>query len=170
MDIDLQAIRQAIMDVLTQKVHAIGNRIDGKAREEAIKEVDYGTYTDRYIYDLGNFWNAMTYVVTQEGEDTLVLRVGSNVKHEPFVLGGKVPSWTPIAPLIAWVQRKNLAWVDKETGQPLSVETMAYMIRSAIKRRGIRPRNVYQEVIKNQEEWIYKELSNMEVSVDFAKV
>ncbi len=167
MDFELQEIYRAIMDTLTQKVYFIGNRIDVDARREAIREIDHGGYSDRYIYDRGDFYNAMSYVVTQEGQDTVVLRVGSNVKHEPFVLGGKVPSWTPIAPLISWVQRKGLAWVDKETGELLPVKTIAYMIRAAIKQRGIEPRNVYQTVIKNREEWIHKQLENMEVRIDF---
>ncbi len=167
MDFDLQEIYRAIMDTLTQTVYFIGNRIDVDARREAIREIDHGDYSDKYIYDRGDFYNAMSYVVTQEGQDTVVLRVGSNVKHEPFVLGGKVPSWTPIAPLISWVERKGLAWVDKETGKLLPVKTIAYMIRAAIKQRGIEPRNVYQAVIKNREEWILKQLENMEVKIDF---
>ena len=58
----------------------------------------------------------------------MILRVGSNVKHEPFVLGGKVPSWTPIAPLIAWVELKHLSWTDKETGKLLTVAEIAYLV------------------------------------------
>lgn len=165
MDFELQEIYRAIMEVLTRKVHYIGNKLNVEAQREAIRVVDHGSYSGRYIYDQGDFYNAMAYVVTQVSHDTVALRLGSNVKHEPYVLGGKVPSWTPIAPLIAWVERKGLAWVDKDTGEPLSVETMAYMIRGAIKRRGIPARNVYQEVIKNHEEWILKELENMAVTV-----
>ena len=43
----------------------------------------------------------------------------SKVFREPDLptLPGKVPSWTPIAPLIAWVERKHLSWTDKETGK-----------------------------------------------------
>jgi len=27
-----------------------------------------------------------------------------------------VPSWIPIAPLIAWTERKHLSWTDKRRG------------------------------------------------------
>jgi hypothetical protein len=93
------------------------------------------------------------------------LRVGSNVKHEPYVLGGKVPSWTPIAPLISWVERKGLDWTDKNTGESLSVEQMAYMVQSKIKAKGIEGRNIFAEIIENKKDWIYAQLRNVEVSV-----
>ena len=31
--------------------------------------------------------------------------------------------------LIAWVERKNLSWTDKETGKDLTVAEIAYLIR-----------------------------------------
>jgi len=52
-------------------------------------------------------------------------------------LPGKVPSWTPIAPLIGWVERKHLSWTDKETGKALTVAESAYLIRGKIKREAI---------------------------------
>ena len=95
----------------------------------------------------------------------MVLRVGSNVKHEPFVLGGKVPSGTPIAPLLAWVERKHLSWTDKETGKALTVSQIAYLIRGKIKREGIAARNVFAQVVANREQWIYNQLNDIEVSI-----
>lgn len=165
MDFELQEIYRAIMEVLTQKVHRIGNKIKKEAQAASMQIIDHGDYKDHYIYAWGDFHDSAGYIVTQVSHDTVVLRVGSNVKHEPYVLGGKVPSWTPIAPLISWVERKGLAWVDKDTGEPLSVETMAYMIRAAIKRRGIPARNVYREVIDKYEDWIVKELESMVVNI-----
>ncbi len=95
----------------------------------------------------------------------MILRVGSNVRHEPFVLGGKVPSWTPIAPLIAWVERKHLSWTDKEAGKLLTVAEIAYLIRGKIKLEGIAARNVFASVISNREQWIYQQLNDIEVSL-----
>ncbi len=83
----------------------------------------------------------------------------------PFVLGGKVPSWTPIAPLIAWVERKHLSWTDKETGKALTIAEIAYLIRGKIKREGIAARNVFASVIANREQWIYQQLNDIEVSL-----
>jgi hypothetical protein len=106
----------------------------------------------------------MGYVVTVE-DDGVTLHVGSNVRHEPFVLGGKVPSWTPLAPLKAWVERKHLAWTDRETGKELTVTQMAYMIRGKIKREGIPERNIYEEILRNREQWILRQLNDIEVSL-----
>ncbi len=80
-------------------------------------------------------------------------------------LPGKVPSWTPIAPLIAWVERKHLSWTDKETGKALTVAEIAYLIRGKIKREGIAARNVFATVIANREQWIYQQLNDIEVSL-----
>ena len=93
------------------------------------------------------------------------LRVGSNVKHEQYVFGGNEPSWTPIKPLISWVERKGLSWADKKTGVQLKVEQIAYMIRAKIMREGIEPRNVYETVIENRVPWILEQLNGIEVRV-----
>ena len=85
----------------------------------------------------------------ETNDSGMTLRVGSNVKHEPFVLGGKVPSWTPIAPLKSWVERKGLSWTDKKSGKLLTVEQIAHMIQAKIKREGIAARNVFAQVIAN---------------------
>lgn len=80
-------------------------------------------------------------------------------------LPGKVPSWTPIAPLIAWVERKHLAWTDKETGKLLTVAEIAFLIGGKIKREGIAARNVFTQVVSNREQWIYQQLNDIEVSL-----
>jgi len=148
-------IYRAIYAALESRLHLIGSVIDADARKEILAQ---------QIYDKGDFYGNTGYLV--ETTDTaMILRVGSNVKHEPFVLGGKVPSWTPIAPLIAWVERKHLSWTDKETGKALTVAEIAYLIRDKIKREGIAARNVFATVIANRKQWIYQQLNDIEVSL-----
>jgi len=151
----MRDIYQAIYAALESRVYLIGSMIDADARREIIAQ---------NIYDKGDFYDNAGYLVENQ-PGALVLRVGSNVRHEPFVLGGKVPSWTPIAPLKAWVERKGLAWTDKKSGKLLTIEQMAYMIRGKIKREGIPARNVYETVIKNREAWIYEQLDSIEVKL-----
>lgn len=151
----MRDIYQAIYAALESRVYLIGSMIDADARREIIAQK---------IYDKGDFYDNAGYLVENQ-PGALVLRVGSNVRHEPFVLGGKVPSWTPIAPLKAWVERKGLAWTDKKSGKLLTIEQMAYMIRGKIKREGIPARNVYETVIKNREAWIYEQLDSIEVKL-----
>ena len=151
----MREIYQAIYAALESRVYLIGSMIDADARREIIAQ---------NIYDKGDFYDNAGYLVENQ-PGALVLRVGSNVRHEPFVLGGKVPSWTPIAPLKAWVERKGLAWTDKKSGKLLTIEQMAYIIRGKIKREGIPARNVYETVIKNREAWIYQQLDSIEVKL-----
>ncbi len=146
-------IYKAIYTALEGRMHLIGSVIDGDARKEIIAQ---------NIRDKGDFLNNAGYLV-QADQNGMTLRVGSNVAHEPFVLGGKTPSWTPIAPLIAWVERKGLSWADKKTGKQLTVEQMAYMIRGKIKSVGIEARNVYQTVIDNRQSWIYEQFNSIDV-------
>jgi len=146
-------IYRAIYTALESRLHLIGSVIDSDARKEILAQ---------NIYDKGDFYGNTGYLVETQSSG-MTLRVGSNVKHEPFVLGGKVPSWTPIAPLIAWVERKHLSWTDKETGKQLTIAEIAYLIRGKIKREGIAARNVFAEVITNREQWIYEQLNSIEV-------
>jgi hypothetical protein len=155
MDELMTEIYRAIYNALEGKLHLIGSVIDRDARREILEQ---------QIYDKGDFYTNAGYIVENRA-DGLSLRVGSNVKHEPYVLGGKEPSWTPIKPLIGWVERKGLSWVDKKSGKQLKVEQMAYMIRSKIKREGIAGRNVYETVIQNQEAWIFEQLNSIEVRI-----
>ena len=148
-------VYRAIYSALESRLHLIGSVIDAESRKEILAQ---------QIYDKGDFYGNTGYLV-ETSPDAMILRVGSNVRHEPFVLGGKVPSWTPIAPLIAWVERKHLSWTDKETGKALTVAEIAYLIRGKIKREGIAARNVFAEVIANREQWIYQQLNSIEVSL-----
>lgn len=147
-------IYRAIYAALEQKFYLIGSVIDAEARREIL---------DKKIYDKGDFYGNTGFMVENDNEG-LILRVGSNVKHEPFVLGGKVPSWTPIAPLKAWVQRKNLNWLDKD-GHKLKVDQIAYMIRAKIRREGIEARNVFEAVIDRKEQWIINQFNSIEVNL-----
>jgi hypothetical protein len=149
-------IYRAIYTALETTMHAIGNTISDDARQEAYKQGirDRGDFEDNIDYDLTTSPTKMK------------LRFGSNVKHEQYVLGGKVPSWTPLKPLKAWVERKNLDWVDKGTGIAFTIDQMAFMIRGAIKRRGIKARNVFAEVMKNKEKWIFQQLNNIDFKLD----
>jgi hypothetical protein len=148
-------VYRAIFSALESRLHLIGSVIDAESRREILAQ---------QIYDKGDFYGNTGYLV-ETSPSAMILRVGSNVKHEPFVLGGKVPSWTPIAPLIAWVERKHLSWTDKETGKALTVAEIAYLIRGKIKREGIAARNVFAQVIANREQWIYQQLNDIEVSL-----
>ena len=148
-------VYRAIYSALESRLHLIGSVIDAESRKEILAQ---------QIYDKGDFYGNTGYLV-ETSPDAMILRVGSNVRHEPFVLGGKVPSWTPIAPLIAWVERKHLSWTDKETGKLLTVAEIAYLIRGKIKREGIAARNVFAQVISNREQWIYQQLNDIEVSL-----
>ncbi|MDP3113698.1 MAG: hypothetical protein Q8M98_02880 [Candidatus Cloacimonadaceae bacterium] len=151
----MREIYLAIYAALESRLHLIGSVIDAESRKEILA---------KQIYDKGDFYGNTGYLV-ETCPDAMILRVGSNVRHEPFVLGGKVPSWTPIAPLIAWVERKHLSWTEKETGKLLIVAEIAYLIRGKIKREGIAARNVFAEVIANREQWIYQQLNSIEVSL-----
>ncbi|NMD11925.1 MAG: hypothetical protein GYA77_00085 [Candidatus Cloacimonetes bacterium] len=146
-------IYQAIYTALEGKLHLIGSIISRDAKRETLAQ---------NIYDKGDFYANTGYLVETD-PDGMILRVGSNVKHEPYVLGGKVPSWTPIAPLIAWVERKHLSWTDKQTGKALTVKQIAYIIRGKIKAEGIAARNVFRTVIENKEAWIMQQLNSIEV-------
>ncbi len=148
-------IIRAIYRVLQEKMHLIGSVIEGESRKLILQDD---------IKDKGDFFQNTGYAIKTGGQ-SVALIVGSNVPHEQYVLGGKVPSWTPIAPLKAWVERKNLAWVDKK-GKALTIEQMAYMIQAKIKREGIEERNVFAEVLKNKQKWILDILSNLEIQIN----
>ncbi len=148
-------VYRAIYAALESRLYLIGSVIDAESRKEILAQ---------QIYDKGDFYGNTGYLV-ETSPSAMILRVGSNVRHEPFVLGGKVASWTPIAPLLAWVERKHLSWTDKETGKALTVAEIAYLIRGKIKREGIAARNVFASVISNREQWIYQQLNDIEVSL-----
>ena len=77
-------IYRAIYTALESRLHLIGSVIDADSRKEILTQ---------QIYDKGDFYGNTGYLL-QTTDTAMILRVGSNVRHEPFVLGGKVPSWT----------------------------------------------------------------------------
>ena len=108
----------------------------------------------------GDFMDKIGYAVNKEG-NVWGLNIGSNVKYEPYILGGKQPSWTPLEPLKAWVEQKGLSWADKKTGKELSITQMAYMVRNKIKREGVKERNIVQEVYQTHEAFIYQKIEEI---------
>ena len=148
-------VLRAIYHVLNQKMHFVGNTLVRLSKEKIIEQK---------INAFGDFYESTAYFVTRK-TNSIGMVIGSNVKHEPYVLGGKVPSWTPLAPIKAWVERKGLAWVDKKTKMELTVEQMAWMIIRKIKQKGIPARNVFADVLKNEKDWIISQFNNIQVSI-----
>lgn len=153
MDSEFRDIYRAIFRALEAKFHHIGSIIDAEARKLVI---------ERRIEDKGDFRRNLGYAVVKT-ETSLDLKEGSNVSHAPYVLGGKVPSWTPLEPLKSWVERKGFSWVDKITGKVMTIEQMAIMIRAKIRREGIKGRNIFAEIMKNKKQWIFNELDRIVV-------
>jgi hypothetical protein len=148
-------IWQRILGEIEKALHEIGNELTKDAKREIIEQ---------NIRDKGDFYRNADYLLSRSGL-TFRLQVGSNVAHEPWVLGGKQPSWTPVAPIKAWVERKGLAWADKKTGQPLTVEQMAFAIVGKIKREGIEARNVFQDVISDRKGYIKRRLKSIQRTI-----
>lgn len=146
-----EMVYKEIISKYMLKMEALGEALEGKIAERIAH------YTPYPIYDTGEFYRQLTHNVKHAG-NYITLRLWSNAKHSKFVLGGKVPSWTPIAPLKAWVQRKRLSWVDKK-GAKMTVDQMAYMIQRKIKKYGIKERNVLAEIFKENEGWIRAKLN-----------
>lgn len=72
-------VYRAIYAALESRLHLIDSVIDADSRKEILA---------KQIYDKGDFYGNTGYLL-QTTDTAMVLRVGSNVKHEPFVLGGK---------------------------------------------------------------------------------
>jgi hypothetical protein len=142
---------QKIIHEIEKALHEIGNELVKDSKREII---------NKDIRDKGDFYRNTDYIVSRSGL-SFRMQIGSNVAHEPWVLGGKQPSWTPVAPIKAWVERKGLAWADKKTGQPLTVEQMAFAIVGKIKREGIEARNVFQDVISDRKGYIKRRLKSI---------
>lgn len=145
---EYKQVVEAIMKSLDVNMNRIGGVLDSDARQLIIQ---------RKMVDRGDFLHATGYEVVRTG-NYITLRFGSNVSHAPFVLGGKIPSWTPLAPIKSWVERKGLSWVNNDTGKSMTVDQMAWAIIHNIRKEGIKARNVFEEVFRNREQWIYKTL------------
>jgi len=79
-NIDIEILR-AIFKAIESRLHRIGSVIEGEARRLIL---------ERDIKDKGDFLQNTGYAV-QFNNASIDLVVGSNVSHEQYVLGGKVP-------------------------------------------------------------------------------
>jgi hypothetical protein len=111
---------EARADVM-QRLEIIAETLEGKIAQRVS---NYKPFT---IYHTGELLNKLTHSVTND-ESSFLVRILSDAPHSRYVLGGKVPSWTPIKPLISWVEKKKLSWVDKSDKKFRAIQ-MAYMIR-----------------------------------------
>ena len=73
----MREVYRAIYTALESRLHLSGSVIDAESRKEILAQ---------QIYDKGDFYGNTGYLV-QTDPNSMILRVGSNVKHEPFVLG-----------------------------------------------------------------------------------
>jgi len=69
-------IYRAIYAALESRLHLIGSVIDADSRKEILTQ---------QIYDKGDFYGNTGYVVETD-DSGMTLRVGSNVRHEPFAI------------------------------------------------------------------------------------
>lgn len=69
-------VYRAIYAALESRLHLIGSVIDAESRKEILAQ---------QIYDKGDFYGNTDYLV-ETSPDAMILRVGSNVKHEPFAI------------------------------------------------------------------------------------
>ena len=69
-------VYRAIYSALESRLHLIGSVIDAESRKEILAQ---------QIYDKGDFYGNTGYLV-ETSPDAMILRVGSNVKHEPFAI------------------------------------------------------------------------------------
>ncbi len=150
-------ILRGILKALEQKFNLVGSVIEGEARKLII---------DRNIRDKDDFLQNTGYEVVIDA-DAITLFVGSNVKHEQYVLGGREGDYKlkgpPVKVIKSWVERKNISWVDGK-GKPIPVDTIVYLVIEKIKREGIEEKNVFAEIIKNKEKWIYDQLDSVLVN------
>jgi len=72
----MREIYLAIYAALESRLHLIGSVIDADSRKEILAQ---------QIYDKGDFYGNTGYLV-ETSPDAMILRVGSNVKHEPFAI------------------------------------------------------------------------------------
>ena len=69
-------VYRAIYTALESRLHLIGSVIDADSRKEIITQ---------QIYDKGDFYGNTGYLL-QTTDTAMILREGSNVKHEPFAI------------------------------------------------------------------------------------
>ncbi len=72
----MREIYLAIYAALESRLHLIGSVLDAESRKEILTQ---------QIYDKGDFYGNNGYLV-ETSPDAMILRVGSNVGHEPFAI------------------------------------------------------------------------------------
>ena len=72
----MRDIYLAIYAALESRLYLIGSVIDAESRKEILAQ---------QIYDKGDFYGNTGYLL-ETSPDAMILRVGSNVKHEPFAI------------------------------------------------------------------------------------
>jgi hypothetical protein len=124
-----------------QKLEVVAEHIEGLVAKKI------SNYKPSPIYDKGNFLNKLTHEVKEQG-NSFEINVWSKAPHSQYVLGGSYYDFwkPPIKPLKAWVYRKRMDWLKKKDGTP-DIEAMAYVIRESIYKKGIKERNVFEQVL-----------------------
>jgi hypothetical protein len=150
MDKQVRKIYDLIEKAYLLKLDKIGVILEGQVKKRA---------KEQGIRDRGDFVRNIDSEVVNMSP-YLELRLGSNVPHAKYVLGGKVPSATPLKPLKAWVKRKNLKWYDKDDNL-MTTDEMAQAIFWKILKKGIAERNVVKEVLDERAGWIKQELESV---------
>jgi hypothetical protein len=145
---EFEQLAREIVGGYRRKLDYMGDLLKGQMIKEA---------SSRKIRAKGDFINNMSYEVV-ETPTALILRLGSKVEHAKYVLGGKVPSWTPLEPLMEWIKVRKIVWWDKN--RKMEDKEIAWLISRKHKREGIEPRNIVQDVIDKREGWIRKELES----------
>lgn len=153
---DTSFTAKKMLDFVTQaymlRLDKIGVVLHGQMKKEARQQ---------HIWASGDFVRNMDHEVVQEG-NYLGLKLGSNVEHAQYVLGGKVPSWTPIEPLIEWIRKRQIVWYDKNDNK-MKAKQMAFMISRKHSKVGIPERNIPAQVIEKGKTWIEKQLNSVEI-------
>ena len=140
-----------IYDEIIKALYEIGYTITGDAKRMCF---------EKKIYAFGDFERNIKPVVSGNLSAGMRLQVGSNVAHEPYVLGGKQPSWTPFVPILAWVEKKGLEWVDKRK-KVMTAEQIAWTIIHFIKREGIPARNIFAEILTDRKSYVMNRLQRI---------
>ena len=160
---EFEILAREILGKLRLRLGKVGVALHGQLFQMA---------TDRKMMAKENFRNNMSYAV-EETDEGLVLRLGSNVEHAEYVLGGKEPSGTPYDKLEEWIKDKGLVWYRRrKKKEPLKVKMktkqMIFLIERKHLEKGIEARNIVQEVVDERADWIMQELK--EVIDEYSKI
>jgi len=147
-----QELWETVSEDVVLRLERVAYLINDKIAERAIKD---------NIRDTGQFADSFTYKIDYDAQGYTLL-FWNRARHSNYVLGGsqywkKLPA---LKPILAWVERKKLAWVDDDGNKKTALQ-MAFMIRSKIFRDGLPERNVFQDVVREEMDWIESELQKV---------